>query len=109
MEQKPNEKPEIVVPKGYELDDLIDTDDNGYGFKQEAIYTGEASVKVDETYTNEGETVLDNCIGSGSTIVACINTNRHYIGFDLKNKYLEVVRERIEKVRIEKGGCNEKS
>ena len=47
MEQKPREKPEIVVPKGYELEDLIDTDDNGYGFKQEAIYTGEVSVKVE--------------------------------------------------------------
>lgn len=47
MEQKPREKPEIVVPKGYELEDVIDTDDNGYGFKQEAIYTGEVSVKVE--------------------------------------------------------------
>ena len=45
--QKPNEKPEIVVPKGYELDDLIDTDDSGYGFKKEAIYTGEVKVKVE--------------------------------------------------------------
>ena len=47
MEQKPREKPEIVVPEGYELEDLIDTDDNGYGFKQETIYTGEVSVKVE--------------------------------------------------------------
>ena len=47
MEQKPKEKHEIVVPKGYELEDVIDTDDNGYGFKQEAIYTGEVSVKVE--------------------------------------------------------------
>ena len=43
MEQKPKEKPEIVVPKGYKLEDLIDTDDNGYGFKQEAIYTEETN------------------------------------------------------------------
>lgn len=34
------------------------------------------------TYTKEGETVLDNCIGSGTTAIACINTNRHYIGFE---------------------------
>ena len=46
MEQK-REIPEIVVPKGYELDDLIDTDDSGYGFKKEAIYTGEVKVKVE--------------------------------------------------------------
>ena len=44
MEQKPKEKPEIVVPKGYELEDVIDTDDNGYGFKQEAIYREEVKV-----------------------------------------------------------------
>jgi len=47
VEQKPKEKPEIIVQKGYELDDLIDTDDSGYGFKQEAIYTGEVGVKVE--------------------------------------------------------------
>ena len=44
--QKPRDTPEIVVPKGYELTDLIDTDDSGYGFENEAIYTGEVSVKV---------------------------------------------------------------
>ena len=47
MEKRAREEPEIVVPKGYELEDVIDTDDSGYGFKQEAIYTGEVSVKVD--------------------------------------------------------------
>lgn len=45
--QKPKEKPEIVVPKGYELDDLIGTDDNGYGFKTEVIYTGEVKVNYE--------------------------------------------------------------
>ncbi|MBR1676606.1 MAG: hypothetical protein IJ706_04770 [Clostridia bacterium] len=47
MEQKQKEKPEIVVPKGYELDDIIDTDDSGYGFKKEAIYTGEVKVNYE--------------------------------------------------------------
>ena len=47
MKQIHGEPPEIVVPTGYELEDLIDTDDNGYGFKQEAIYTGEVNVKVE--------------------------------------------------------------
>ena len=37
--------PEIIVPKGYELTDLIDTDDSGYGFEDEAIYTEEVKVK----------------------------------------------------------------
>jgi site-specific DNA-methyltransferase (adenine-specific) len=47
------------------------------------------------TYTNKGETVLDNCIGSGSTIVACINTQRNYIGFELEHEYYKLAEERI--------------
>jgi len=49
-----------------------------------------------KTYTNEGETVLDNCMGSGSTGVACINTNRNFIGIELDENYFNVARERIE-------------
>ena len=49
------------------------------------------------TYTNEGETVLDNCMGSGTTAVACINTNRNYIGFELDKHYCEIANERIQK------------
>ena len=48
------------------------------------------------TYTNEGETVLDNCIGSGSTAVAAINTGRNWIGFEKDQKYFEIARKRIE-------------
>jgi DNA modification methylase len=48
-----------------------------------------------KTYTNEGELVLDNCIGSGTTAIACINTNRNYIGFELDKKYYELANERI--------------
>lgn len=48
-----------------------------------------------KTYTNEGETVLDNCMGSGSTAIACINTQRNYIGFELDKKYHRLAEERI--------------
>ena len=48
------------------------------------------------TYTNEGETVLDNCMGSGSTGVACVNTNRDFIGIELDKNYFEIAKERIE-------------
>jgi site-specific DNA-methyltransferase (adenine-specific) len=51
-----------------------------------------------KTYTNEGETVLDNCMGSGSTIVACKNTNRQYIGIEKEPKYFEIAKKRIESV-----------
>ena len=47
------------------------------------------------TYTNERETVLDNCIGSGTTAIACINTNRHYIGIEKSNKYYNRAIQRI--------------
>src|SRR5574344_1311528 len=49
-----------------------------------------------KTYTNEGETVLDNCMGSGTTAVACLNTNRKYIGFELDKEYFDVATKRIE-------------
>ena len=52
-----------------------------------------------KTYTNEGETVLDNCMGSGSTGVACVNTNRNFIGIELDEGYFQVAKERIEKCK----------
>ena len=52
-----------------------------------------------KTYTNEGDMVLDNCMGSGTTGVACVNTNRGFIGMELDDKYFEIAKERIEKAR----------
>lgn len=49
-----------------------------------------------KTYTNPGMTVLDNCMGSGSTGIACLNTNRNFIGIELDDKYFEIAKERIE-------------
>lgn len=48
------------------------------------------------TYTNEGDLVLDNCMGSGSTGVACINTNRNFIGIELEDNYYKMAKQRIE-------------
>lgn len=48
-----------------------------------------------KTYTNKGETVLDNCMGSGTTAIACMNTERNYIGFELDKTYYEKSLERI--------------
>lgn len=47
------------------------------------------------TYTLEGETVLDNCFGSGSTAVACVNTNRNFIGYELEEKYYNIAIDRL--------------
>lgn len=48
-----------------------------------------------KTYTNEGETVLDNCAGSGTTGIACKNLNRKFIGIEKDDKYFEIAKNRI--------------
>lgn len=55
-----------------------------------------------KTYTNEGEIVVDNCMGSGSTGVACVNTNRRFIGIEIEPKYFDIAKERIENLAISK-------
>ena len=47
--------------------------------------------------SNENDLILDCFSGSGTTAIACINTNRHYIGFELEPKYYEIANERIKK------------
>lgn len=54
-----------------------------------------------KTYTNEGEVILDNCMGSGSTGVAAVNTNRSFIGIELDKSYYDIAVERINKAREE--------
>ena len=53
-----------------------------------------------KTYTNENELILDNCMGSGTTAIACINTNRNYIGFEKDTTYFEIAKKRIEESQI---------
>ena len=48
------------------------------------------------TYSNEGDTILDPCMGSGTTGVACNNTNRNFIGIESDNNYYNIARDRIE-------------
>ena len=55
-----------------------------------------------KTYTNEGELVLDNCIGSGSTAVAAINTNRNFIGFETEKEYFNIANRRIAEAQAAK-------
>ena len=54
------------------------------------------------TYTNEGETVLDNTMGSGTTGVACVNTGREFIGIERDDAYFEIAKDRIEKAKMDK-------
>ena len=63
-----------------------------------------------KTYTEQGQTVLDNCMGSGSTGVACVNTGRNFIGIELDERFYNIACERIrretdgDKVRCSPGG-----
>jgi len=54
-----------------------------------------------KTYTNEGDLVLDNCVGSGTTAIACIKTNRRFIGMELEQKYVDIANKRIGEVKQE--------
>lgn len=64
-----------------------------------ALHPTEKPVSICEniikTYTNPGETVLDNCMGSGTTGVACVNTGRKFIGMELYQKNFEIATQRI--------------
>ena len=53
-----------------------------------------------KTYSNEGAAVLDNAMGSGSTGIACINTNRNFIGIELEKKYFELAKKRIDDYKL---------
>ena len=53
-----------------------------------------------KTYTNEGEVILDNCMGSGSTGVAALNLHRKFIGMELDEKYFEIAKNRIQDIVV---------
>ena len=71
-------------------------DGNGYHPTQKPVALLEDLI---QTYSNEGNTVLDFTMGSGSTGVACVNTNRHFIGIELDDEYYSVACKRIEAAR----------
>ena len=52
-----------------------------------------------KTYTDEGEVVLDNCMGSGSTCIACLNTKRQYIGIEASDEYYDLAEKWIESTK----------
>lgn len=75
----------------------INGGDNGrFHPTQKSVFFLEYLIK---TYTNKFETVLDNCSGSGSTGVACINTSRNFICIEQEESYVEISRKRIQNAR----------
>lgn len=87
-------KTTVQSKTGYPLNVLHFPTENGSHPTQKPVPLFEYLIK---TYTNEGETVLDNCMGSGTTAIACINTNRNYIGFEMDATYYKVATERVRK------------
>lgn len=69
------------------------------------VHTNEKPVSLLEylikTFTNEGDTVLDNCMGSGSTGIACVNTDRNFIGIEKEKDYFEIAQNRIINAKTE--------
>ena len=55
-----------------------------------------------KTYTNKNDTVLDFTMGSGSTGVACVETNRNFIGIELDKKYYEIAEQRIKEAKAQR-------
>ena len=71
-------------------------DDDGYHPTQKPVALLEDLI---QTYSNEGNTVLDFTMGSGSTGVACVNTNRNFIGIELDEGYFNIAKKRIEEAQ----------
>ena len=86
----------------YPLDVLSFQSDKGLHPTQKPVALLEYLIK---TYTNDGETVLDNCMGSGSTGIACINANRKFIGIELDPTYFEIAKKRLEEAEVKKHGA----
>lgn len=70
-----------------------------FGLDKDVVHPTQKPVELMEylirTYSNEGEVVLDNCMGSGTTGVACVNTNRNFIGIEMEENYYKIAEQRI--------------
>lgn len=89
------ELPEMRVPSSWQKYNT----ETGLHPTQKPVALFEYLIK---TYTNEGETVLDNCAGSGTTAIACLNTNRNYILMEKEQNYFEMIENRIAKWHSER-------
>jgi len=94
---RPSHKDEVIREfTNYPCDVLECQEDIGVA----KLHTSQKPLSLCEflikTYTNEGDLVLDNCIGSGTTAVSCVNTNRRFIGMELSEEYCKIANQRIQ-------------
>jgi site-specific DNA-methyltransferase (adenine-specific) len=92
-----------TVPQGKKLPRSIisikkEHESKVYHPTQKAVALLEYLIK---TYSNDGDTILDNTMGSGSTGVACVNTKRNFIGIELDEKYFKIAEKRIKEAQQE--------
>lgn len=85
-------KPYIQTHTGYPDGTISVEQERGMHPTQKPVALFEYLIK---TYTNEGELVLDNCAGSGTTAIACLRTNRNYILIEQETKYCDIANKRI--------------
>lgn len=78
---------------------FYDLETTGLDCERHGIHQISGAIVID------GETVLDNTMGSGSTGVACVNTNRNFIGIELNEEYFKIAEKRIAQAISEKEGC----
>ena len=80
--------------------DALDSDVINYALEEKRMHPTQKPVglleKLIRAYSNEGDLILDNCMGSGSTGVACRNTGRNFIGIELNKEYFDYAKSRIE-------------
>ncbi len=82
-------------PKSIQKFKVVNNDNSGknkYHPTQKPVDMFEYLIK---TYSNEGDLVLDNCMGSGTTVISAINTNRRYIGIEREWEYFDIARQRV--------------
>jgi len=91
--------PDMRVPSSWQKFNVASGSEKTKHPTQKPVALMEYLIK---TYTNEGETVLDFTMGSGTTGVACVNTKRNFIGIEKDQTYFELAKKRIETAQYEK-------
>ena len=68
--------------------------------RQDQVHPTQKPVELMEwlikSYSNEGDLILDNCMGSGTTGIAAVNLKRNFVGFEIEKKYFEIAKSRID-------------
>jgi site-specific DNA-methyltransferase (adenine-specific) len=97
MNKKPKKyEPDFVQPSDILEFDVVPNRNGKLHPTQKPVALLEYLIK---TYSNEGDVILDNTMGSGSTGVAAINTNRNFIGIELNEEYFKTAQDRIEETQ----------